>query len=190
MNDNNTNEPNDSDEVASADAVDNAPAVTGDALPEDLDVTAYVGPYRFPNITRRRLAGGLYLALAVLSFGAWWWSGNVGLAVVAGVLVAIAGYHFLAGWNLAINEIDALAAATRAVGFPIGHASAQLGWMGLRSRPVWRVLCYSADSPPSFRGLVQIDGVDGRLIGEYIERNPEDWSQYSPQQVNGDAGAA
>ena len=30
---------------------------TGDALPEDLDVTAYVGPYVFPDIRRRRIAG-------------------------------------------------------------------------------------------------------------------------------------
>ena len=30
--------------------------------------------------------------------------------------------------------------ATRAVGFPVGHASAQLAWRGLRSRPTWRIL--------------------------------------------------
>ncbi len=29
---------------------------TGDELPEDLDVTAYVGPYVFPDIRRRRIA--------------------------------------------------------------------------------------------------------------------------------------
>ena len=149
-----------------------------DALPEDLDVTAYVGPYRFPNMTRRRLAALLYAIIAVGAFVGWLLSGNMGLLAVAGVLVVVAGYHLLAGWNLRVDEIDALAAATRAVGFPIGHASAQLGWSGLRSRPVWRVLCYSADSPPSFRGLVQIDGVDGRVVGEYIEHNPEDWSKY------------
>ena len=28
-----------------------------DALPEDLDVKAYVGPYLFPDIRRRRIAG-------------------------------------------------------------------------------------------------------------------------------------
>jgi hypothetical protein len=37
---------------------------------------------------------------------------------------------------------------------------------------------YSADEPPSTRGLVELDAVDGRVLGEYTEHNPEDWSQY------------
>jgi hypothetical protein len=162
-----------------ANEVPNESERPADALPEDLDVTAYVGPYRFPNIKRRRLAALLYAIIAAGAALGWWWSHNIGLLIVAGVLLAIAAYHLIAGWNLAVDEIEALAAANRAVGFPIGHASAQLGWVGLRSRPVWRVLCYSADEPPSFRGLVQIDGVDGHLVGEYIEQNPEDWSKYA-----------
>ena len=28
------------------------------------------------------------------------------------------------------------------------------------------------------RGLVQIDAVDGTVMGEYTEPNPEDWSKY------------
>ena len=63
------------------------------------------------------------------------------------------------------------------MGFPVGHASAQLGWRGLRSRPSWRVLLYSADSPPTLRGLVELDAVDGSVIGDYVEENPEDWSE-------------
>ena len=50
-------------------------------------------------------------------------------------------------------------AATRQVGFPVGHASAQMGWRGLLSRPTWRILLYSADDPPEKRGLVLVDGV-------------------------------
>ena len=76
-------------------------------------------------------------------------SGNDGLLVAAGLLFAVAAYHFVAGWHLAVDQTEALAAASRAVGFPVGHASAQLGWRGLRSRPSWRVLLYSADAPPS-----------------------------------------
>ena len=71
--------------------------------------------------------------------------------------------------------------ATRTVGFPVGHASAQLAWYGLRSRPAWRILLYSADEPPSLRGLVECDGVDGHVIGEYTETNPEDWSAVRPR---------
>ena len=67
-------------------------------------------------------------------------------------------------------------AATREVGFAVGHASAQLGWRGLRSRPTWRILLYSAEDPPATRGLVLVDGVDGEIVAHFTEDNPEDWS--------------
>ena len=41
----------------------------GDDLPEELDVTAYVGPYVFPDIRRRRIAAALYV---VVGAGALW----------------------------------------------------------------------------------------------------------------------
>jgi hypothetical protein len=28
------------------------------------------------------------------------------------------------------------------------------------------------------RGLVELDAVDGHVLGEYTEDNPEDWSQF------------
>jgi hypothetical protein len=149
----------------------------GDALPEDLDVTAYVGPYTFPDIKRRRIAGTIYAVVALLCL----WAGvafdNAGLLLAAGLLGFTAAYHFIAGWSLRIDQTEALAIASRAVGFPVGHASAQLAWRGLRSRPTWRILLYSADEPPSIRGLVQLDAVDGHVLGDYTENNPEDWSQ-------------
>ena len=150
----------------------------GDQLPEDLDVTAYVGPYLFPDISRRRIAGGLLAVIGAASLAGGLASSNVGLNVAGGLLLAAAVYHFLAGWHLAVDQVAALAAASRAVGFPVGHASAQLGWRGVRSRPSWRILLYSADAPPSLRGLVEVDGVDGAILGEYTEPNPEDWSAY------------
>ena len=33
------------------------------------------------------------------------------------------------------------------VGFPVGHASAQMGWRGLRSRPTWRILLLLGRGP-------------------------------------------
>jgi hypothetical protein len=151
---------------------------TGDQLPEDLDVTAYVGPYVFPDIKRRRIAGTIYFVLAALTLWAGIASSNGGLVFGAILLAAIAAYHFIAGWSLNIDQTEALAVASRTVGFPVGHASAQLAWRGLRSRPAWRILVYSADEPPSVRGLVELDAVDGHVLGEYTESNPEDWTQY------------
>lgn len=147
-----------------------------DVLPEDLDVTAYVGPYTFPDIARRRIAATLYLIIAAGCVAAWLVSHNRGLAAAAIFLCLVAAYHFLAGWHLAVDQTEALAVAARTVGFPVGHASAQLGWRGLASRPAWRILLYSADDPPSLRGLVELDAVDGHAVGSYTEANPEDWS--------------
>lgn len=151
---------------------------TPDALPEDLDVTAYVGPYLFPDIRRRRIAAVLHAIVAVIALFGGIASQNTGLIVGGCLIAVVAVYHWLAAWHLAIDQTEALAAASRAVGFPVGHASAQLGWRGLLSRPSWRILVYSADSPPTLRGLVEVDAVDATILGEYTESNPEDWAQY------------
>ena len=154
-----------------------------DVLPEDLDITGLVGPYTFPNINRRRVPGALYLAIALGSFVLWVLNRgddhvlvNSGFLVVAVFLALVGTYHLVAGWNLDVNDTDALVAAVKRVGFPVGHASAQLGWRGLLSRPTWRILLYSAEDPPARRGLVLVDGVDGSVLAELVEDNPEDWS--------------
>ena len=150
----------------------------GDALPEDLDVTAYVGPYVFPDIRRRRIAGACYVVIGAVSLWGGVASDNRGLVLGGVSLLVIALYHVFAAWHLGIDQTEALAVASRTVGFPVGHASAQLAWRGLLSRPAWRILVYSADEPPSIRGLVELDAVDGRVLGDYTEHNPEDWSKY------------
>ncbi len=64
---------------------------------------------------------------------------NKGLFFGGLVLLALACYHFVAGITLHANETDALVAATKTVGFTVGHASAQLSWRGLLSHPTWRI---------------------------------------------------
>lgn len=157
-----------------------------DVLPEDLDITGLVGPYTFPNINRRRVPGMLYLAIALACFVLWVVNRgddhvlvNSGFLVVAVFLGLVGAYHVVAGWNLDVTDTDALVAAVKRVGFPVGHASAQLGWRGLLSRPTWRILLYSAEDPPARRGLVLVDGVDGSVLAELVEENPEDWSELS-----------
>jgi hypothetical protein len=46
-------------------------------------------------------------------------------------------------------------------------------WRGWRSRPTWRVFCYSAEEPPTKRGLVLIDAIDGSQVECLVEDNPE-----------------
>ena len=79
-----------------------------------------------------------------------------------------------AGGSLKVRETDVLVIASKQVGFPIGHASAQLGFQGLLSKPTWRILLYSAENPPHKRGMVLIDGRNSDVLGDYVEDNPED----------------
>ena len=155
-----------------------------DALPEDLDAAGYVGPYMFPNNNRRRIPGIIYLVLALGCFLLWVThrSGpqilvNDGFLAAAIGLALFGAYSLISGWNLDIDESDALVEAVKTVGFPVGHASAQMGWRGLLSRPTWRILLYSAEDPPAQRGLVLVDGVQGQVLEWFVEDNPEDWSQ-------------
>lgn len=154
-----------------------------DTLPEDLDAAGFVGPYLFPNNNRRRIPAVLYGVFALVLGGLWAATRdadpvlvNDGYLVAAVLLGAFATYSWIAGWNLDVDERDALVAATRTVGFPVGHASAQMGWRGVLSKPTWRILLYSDENPPTKRGLVLVDGCDGEVLEWFVEDNPEDWS--------------
>ena len=153
-----------------------------DALPDDLDAAGYVGPYLFPNNNRRRMPAYLYWVVAALCIGVYVATlgqdpvlVNRGFLAAAVILILVGIYSFVSGWNLDVDERDALVVATRQVGFPVGHASAQMGWRGVLSRPTWRILLYSAEDPPATRGLVLVDGVDGEVVEWFTEANPEDW---------------
>jgi hypothetical protein len=156
-----------------------------DELPDDLDAEGYVGVYQFPDNKRRRTPALLYLLVGLALVLAWLLTRSDGSSLVnrgfgiGGAFLAVLGlYGFAAGVKLNVHDVDALVAASAHVGFPVGHASAQLGWRGLRSRPTWRVLLYSGENPPAKRGLVLVDGVDSSIVGDLVEDNPEDWSQY------------
>ena len=73
-------------------------------------------------------------------------------------------------WPLAVDEHRALRIAGGAVDFPVGHASAVIRFSGVRARPHWSVVVYSATEPPDTRALVLVDGVDGSVKGDpYVE---------------------
>ena len=151
-----------------------------DSLPDDLNVTAFVGPYMFPDNSRRRIPAILYLAISLGCFVLWFTQhtnenglvsdGFLGAAILLSV---VALYSLSSSWRMTIDEKLALIYATRAVDFAVGHASAQQVWRGLRSRPTWRVFCYSEQEPPLQRGLVLIDAIDGQVVECLVELNPD-----------------
>ncbi|MEO5900191.1 MAG: hypothetical protein ABIR68_08670 [Ilumatobacteraceae bacterium] len=150
-----------------------------DALPDDLNAAEYTGAYDFPDNSRRRKPAVIYLALATVCFLLWLIRGDGGVLVNNGMLAAaialavVGAFSYTSGWRMNVDEKQALVAAQQAVGFPVGHASAQQVWRGVRSRPTWRVLVYSAEDPPQRRGLVLIDAVDGS-VGEHMVEENED----------------
>jgi hypothetical protein len=149
-----------------------------DELPDDLNAAGFVGPYQFPDNSRRRWPGAIYLVVAALCVIVSVVAAdspivNGGWLLGAAVLGVVGVISVTSGWTMGTDEKDALVAAQRAVGFPIGHASAQQVWRGVRSRPTWRVLCYSAEDPPEQRGLVLVDAVDGEVVQFFVEDNPE-----------------
>ncbi|MCC6225720.1 MAG: hypothetical protein IT195_04875 [Microthrixaceae bacterium] len=168
--------PADTDDIPSDDEV-------VDALPEDLDATAAV-PVTFPNNSRRRIPAVLYLlmggaAIAVSVVAEGTASANAGLAVGGGILCLFALYGLAAGRALRIDECEALVVAATKLGYPVGHASAQMSWRGLLSRPVWRLLIYSSEDQPLRRAMVVVDGVTGEVVEWFSEDNPEDWSAFA-----------
>ncbi|HWL42471.1 MAG TPA: hypothetical protein VNQ73_05965 [Ilumatobacter sp.] len=158
---------------------DSASAAAGDhrdALPADLDAdaAAFAGAYEFPDNSRRRIPGIIYLTIAAVCLVVWLLADdrpvvNDGWAWAALVLGAVGVFSITSGWRMRVDEKQALVAAHQAAGFPVGHASAQQVWHGVRSRPTWRVLAYSADEPPTQRALVLVDAVDGHVIEHLVQ---------------------
>ncbi|MEO6122385.1 MAG: hypothetical protein ABIR32_01650 [Ilumatobacteraceae bacterium] len=156
-----------------------------DALPDDLNASEFVGPYLFPDNSRRRIPGAIYLGLGIIAFVLWLTARSGGAVLINGgmlfsaiLLGAFGIFCLTSGWRMQVDEKQALVAATGAVGFAVGHASAQQVWRGLRSRPTWRVLCYSSENPPRQRGLVLVDSVDGTVLQHLVQDNPEtDWQE-------------
>ena len=142
-------------------------------LPDDLNAGALdLYPYAVPDPARRRRAALVYVAAAAVTGLLIALGLPAGMWFMVVVLLSIAAWHFAAGWHLEVREGEALEIANRAIGFPVGHASANLGFSGWRSRPTWNVLVFSADDPPTQRGLVRVDGVSGDVVEEYHEAIP------------------
>jgi len=141
-------------------------------VPADLD-SDVVDPFAVPDPARRRRSGLVYvIAAAITAVGASFGLPE-GMWILAVVFLVIAGYHAAAAWHLRVREGRALEIANRSVAFAVGHASAAVGFVGWRARPVWNVLVFSADDPPSRRGLVRVDAITGDVVGSYVESLPE-----------------
>lgn len=143
-----------------------------EAVPDDLD-SSELGPWEFPSPKRRRISGWVYLIGGLLAAAGALADFPPAMWLVAGGFLVLAAWHFWTAWPLDVGDEEALAIAARSVSFPVGHSSGAVRFEGLRSRPIWNVLLYSADDPPSKRALVLLDGVTGDLRSEPFEETLE-----------------
>jgi hypothetical protein len=151
-------------------------------LPADLDSTQRA-PYAIPSTRRRRNAAVVYtLSAALAAAVAFTHPGMVFAAVLLGL---VAGWHLASAWEIRVLDPQALEAANREVPMAVGHASAAVGFDGWRARPIWNVLVFSADDPPTERGLVRVDAVDGTVVGTYVESIVDSQGQGQRPTANG-----
>ena len=160
-----------------------------DVLPDDLDASGFVGPYQFPDNCRRRIPGSSTSPSPPLvrscTSSPTIRPSSTRVSCGRPSLLAVVGlFSVTSGWRMRVDEKQALVKAQHAVDFPVGHASAQQVWHGVRSRPTWRVLCYSTEEPPRQRGLVLVDAVDGRVLEHLVEANPEQWAHGAPPEIS------
>lgn len=143
------------------------------AVPEDLNADA-LGPYTVPSLRRRRQAGWYYVGGAALTVALAATTLPDQLLVTAGLMLAIGAYHMMSAWEIRVSDAEALDRANHEIGFSVGHASAAMSFEGWRARPMWNVLVFSSDDPPSERGLVRIDALDGAVREMIREANAAD----------------
>ena len=148
---------------------------------EDLTASFSSDLYEIPNNDRRRIAGFLYVAIGVLSLGLGVFASasplvNDGFVYGGTGILCVALYCFVASVTTKIDETEAFELAIQDVGFTTGPASAQMMWRGWGSKPVWRLLLYSAETQPLHRAFVIVDASSGQIIERFVEDNPEDWN--------------
>ncbi len=157
-----------------------------DELPADLNVSEFVGAYQFPDNSRRRIPGYIYLVVAVGCLVGYLLRDdesvflNRGLLLAAGLLGAV---------GVAVAHLGLADDRRRAAGAGCGPArwSTSRSGMPRPSRsgagcaagPTWRVLAYSAEEPPKRRAFVLVDAIDGRTLEHIVEDNPEDLSEWA-----------
>ena len=137
-------------------------------VPDDLDSTQRE-PYSIPSTRRRRTSAAVYAVGALVAGGLIAAGLPTGMLVIAVVMALIAAWHLVSAWPIEVLDPEALDKANQATDFSVGHASAAVGFDTWRARPIWNVLVFDAAEPPSRRGLVRVDAVDGHVVEMYAE---------------------
>ncbi|MGI9666971.1 MAG: hypothetical protein ACR2N2_07730 [Acidimicrobiia bacterium] len=129
-----------------------------------------VRPFRVLDTRRRRNAGLVYAAMAVVAALLTLAAGVSEMWVTAvGVLALLAGLQFISAWKMTVTDMDAIRIASAETSFAVGHGSATLGYRGLLAKPVWQILVFADTPSPDHQALVTVDAMTGEVTGLYEE---------------------
>lgn len=134
------------------------------------DLSPDAGPHSDLSTRRRARAAIVYFALAGIGAGITLATGISALwLTMVLALVAVGVFQLLGSWNMAVTDMQAIAIGSADATFAVGHGSATLGYTGWRARPMWQVLVFGADSPPTHQAVITVDAMTGDITGKYEE---------------------
>ena len=129
-----------------------------------------LAPFRTLDTSNRRSAALVYFVVAAFA---------ASLAIFAGVhlmwltavlpLIGIGAYHLAAGRSMKVSDMQAIALASDAAPFDVGHASATLGFVGPKARPIWQVLVFEAGATPNHQAMITVDALSSEVTASYSE---------------------
>ena len=128
------------------------------------------GPLRVIDTRARRMAGIVYLVLALVAAVFVVVSDVSGMWLTAVAPIAGLGFVQIAtAWSMPVGDVRAIEIAASEVSFGVGHGSATLGYRGPLAKPVWQVLVFSDAPSPDRQALVTVDAMNGEVTGRYEE---------------------
>ena len=138
-------------------------------IPEDLNSLA-VGSYIIPNPQRRKTYGFLLIITALISQFIFYF--NDWLSVTAGaVLVLFTGISILFINNtIEVKQSHVIQIVSSYIPHSIGYYSIALTFEFVKNlfflKPVWTVIVYDHNNPPTNKTIIEIDASTAELVSE------------------------
>ena len=134
-------------------------------LPEDLNSLAY-GAYRLPDLSRRRLFAYIILFFCISSFTLSYFL-QIRIFTYPGVIfLIIFVYIYSLNNQIKIDQSEVIETTAKYIDHSVGYYSVALTFNGLFLHPVWTVIIYDHNIPPSCRSIIEINANTSELIGE------------------------
>ena len=134
-------------------------------IPSDLNSLAYVD-YRLPSLKRRKdyifLIISILILCLILSIYYLW----IDFTFTFLILSFISIYLMLTYRESKISQNEVIEIAGKFIHHSIGSYSIGLTFNGIRLKPVWTVIIYDHEEPPTQRTIVEIDANEGHLVEE------------------------